>query len=76
MRRSVATVVSATLIGTSLSACAAAPDPTPVIYWAEAKLHVIVKAIEPVENGGSRPGCAVKALTAQAPRPGQDRALG
>jgi hypothetical protein len=51
MGRFLATVVLATLIGTSLSACAAAPEPTPVIYWAEAKLHVIVKAIEPSANG-------------------------
>ncbi len=51
MGRFLATVLLATLIGTSLSACAAAPGPTPAIYWAEAKLHVTVKAIEPSANG-------------------------
>lgn len=53
MGKFLATLVLATLVGTSLSACAAAPDPTPVIYWAEARLHVIVKAIEPSANGGT-----------------------
>jgi hypothetical protein len=50
IRPSFATVVFATLIGTSLSGCAAAAEPTPVVYWAEARLHVVIKAIEPAEN--------------------------
>lgn len=50
MRPFLATVVCATLVGISLSACAASPGPTPIIYWAEAQLHVVIKAIEPAEN--------------------------
>lgn len=51
MRSFLATVMFATMIGTSLSGCAAAEEPTPVVYWAEAKLHVVIKAIEPAESG-------------------------